>query len=124
LISASSLDNYKSLVKDTYAIFFLGTPHNGADLTAYVEVAQRLVAWAKLKHAASTNLSKELEHYSQTTIEINGQFKDIAKGFQIVSFCEQKETLTPLGWKLVGSRTQKKVNYTNMARLFLWGLQS
>jgi len=69
-------------------------------------VAQRLVAWAKLRNAASTNLSKELEHYSQTTKEINGQFKDIAKGIQIVTFYEQKETLTPLGWKLVGCASQ------------------
>jgi hypothetical protein len=95
LLSALTLDRYKEIVKDTYAIFFLGTPHNGADMTAMAHMAQRLVALVKLRHSASTNLTEELKPYSATTVRINGQFKDTAKGIGIFTFYEQKETRLP-----------------------------
>jgi hypothetical protein len=95
LLSALALDDYREIAEDTYAIFFLGTPHNGADDAAIIHMAQRLVALVKLKHSASTNLTEELKPYSATTGRINRQFKGIAMGIKIFSFFEQKETRLP-----------------------------
>lgn len=94
LINGSMKDDYKPIVASTAAIFFLATPHHGSYLSSWVTIAQNVVSWAMLKQRSS-KLADELTPFSNTLQGITVNFADVAKGFAIRSFQEQKPTRLP-----------------------------
>ena len=77
----------------------MATPHMGADRTGLAVMAQRLVAWLKLRSSSHTALSKELATFSDSIVDINRSFKPAS--IEIVDFFEMKETRLPEGSALV-----------------------
>lgn len=71
----------------------MATPHLGADRTTQLGMAQRLVALMKLSSGSHTKLSKELETFSDSIVDINRSFKPA--DMEIVDFYEMKETRLP-----------------------------
>ncbi len=71
----------------------MATPHMGADRTAQLALAQRFIAWAKFSSGSHTKLSKELETFSDSIVDINRSFKPA--NMEIVDFYEMKETRLP-----------------------------
>lgn len=65
----------------------------GADRTTQLGVAQRLVALMKFSSGGHTKLSKELETFSDSIVDINRSFKPA--DMDIVDFYETKETRLP-----------------------------
>lgn len=82
---------YKQMLHATKVIVFLGTPHQGSDLSgsAWLSTAQRIVSWSKLLHS-SGRLTHELKPFSDTLRDISQDFVDIALNFEMRSFVEQK----------------------------------
>ena len=80
----------------TCGIIFLGTPHEGSPHPSRVEVTQKLYAWATWSPAIATNLTRELETYSNTTIDINRNFmRKISQTIELVGFYETKPMRIP-----------------------------
>lgn len=53
----------------------MATPHMGADRTTQLGMAQRLVAFMKFSSGSHTKLSKELEIFSDSIVDINRSLK-------------------------------------------------
>ena len=78
---------------------FLGTPHNGSDHPEYLAIVQRISAWATWSSAAPTNLTHQLQTYSDGVMAINRSFmRNISKSIELVCFIETVETRLP-SWK-------------------------
>ncbi len=71
----------------------------GAGRTGQLGMAQRLVAWLKLRSSRHVVLSKELATFSETIEDINRSFKPA--DMEVVDFYETKETRLPEGSALV-----------------------
>ena len=84
------------MVAATKSIVFLGTPHSGSFVAgkSMLTSAQKLVAWAMARHDVG-RLVEELQPFSETLRDTSDDFKNIADGFQMVSFVEQKTTRLP-----------------------------
>ena len=94
LITATVRNAYKAIVDSTIAVVFLCTPHHGSQLAGWAGIASSFVAWATLRHQ-TTNLTRELELFSDTLRDITSSFSDIASKFAIRSFRETKPTRLP-----------------------------
>jgi len=86
-------DRYQDILKMASGIIFLGTPHLGSPHPSSLEIAQRLYSWATWSPAVSTNLTKELQTYSDTVVDINRSFmRKISETIELVCFFESVPT--------------------------------
>ena len=81
-----------SVFVSTYAIFFFGTPHNGADMKRMVSVSRGRSLSAKLRHHEDSVLVKAADKDCEALQLITEQFSHLMKQFQIFFLWEQLET--------------------------------
>src|SRR5271156_5227903 len=78
---ANNFKRYESLVENTIAVAFLGTPHRGADLANILRGLLNMTF-------SRTRFVKDLSPTSQSIKEINETFCERISGMKLVSFWE------------------------------------
>ena len=88
----------------TYAILFLGTPHQGSSIANTASSLQRLVKVLTVKMVidTDTHLLSALKQGSETLQDISDQFAPMMKRFRIFFFWEQQKTSLPHTREYVG----------------------
>ncbi|KAF9777329.1 hypothetical protein IL306_004460 [Fusarium sp. DS 682] len=101
LILCHDEDRYKDIQEMTRSVIFMGTPHEGSDEAKHLEVAQKIVSLVRGGQDA-TNLTRELERYSASTMDINKSFmKKASRGLTLLCFFETLPTRLPQGERMV-----------------------
>jgi triacylglycerol esterase/lipase EstA (alpha/beta hydrolase family) len=84
IIIAKQNPAYQSVGSRIHSIFFLGTPHRGANL------AQTLSNIMRISQGGTKNFVTGLETGSETVRVLNDQFRHHYAGIQLHSFTESK----------------------------------
>ena len=74
-------------MESTKAILFFGTPHQGADVAAWMGVLERLTAILGTRLA---EVIKDLQTWSTPLLEFTTGFSELAPKFNIKTFFEQR----------------------------------
>ncbi|KAI9710443.1 MAG: hypothetical protein M1812_007411 [Candelaria pacifica] len=92
--TSKHIKHLHSIYVSTYAILFLGTPHNGSDKVKLAGIGQRMLSALAPKKVWDTNnqLLNALEEGSETLQNITDQFAPLMKQFRIYFFWEQEKT--------------------------------
>ena len=90
--------NFGDIVKSVKGIFFLGTPHDGADGTKYLQSLATTANYLKGPAAWSrgslrTDLMQPMQRNSQELSDLAANFRNLYTGVQIVS-CLEMEPFT------------------------------
>lgn len=80
---------YGSIPKCTKAIIFFGTPHQGTDSAVWATYLGKLGKSIGLR---STQVTEELQRWSDPLVELTTTFSQIAPDFQITTFFEKRLT--------------------------------
>ena len=83
-----------SIFVSTYAILFLGTPHNGSDRVQLASTAQKMLSALTPKKVMDTNsqLLDALKEGSETLQNVTDMFAPLMKQFHIFFYWEQFKT--------------------------------
>ncbi len=97
------LDHQRSIYVSTYAIIFLGTPHNGSNIAAWGGAAQKITNMfiPRMFLTTETVLLKALKKDSEMLQEIQSRFTNISQRFEIHMAHENQRT-DAKGTKYVG----------------------
>lgn len=89
-----SLDSPRSVFVSTYAIFFLGTPHEGSELAAWGSIVQSICAAVvpKVILNSAPQLLNALQAKSETLYVIQRDFATIMGEFKMYCFHETRQT--------------------------------
>jgi hypothetical protein len=92
--TAKNIEHLHSIFVSTYAVLFLGTPHNGSSKAKLAMIGQRMLdALVPSKiWATDDQLLKTLEEGSETLQNITDQFAPLMRYFCIYFFWEQEKT--------------------------------
>lgn len=103
LILCHDDDRYKDIQELTRSIVFMGTPHEGSDQAKNLKIAQKLFSLVGGSQDTTT-ITKELEAYSTTTMDINKSFmRKASQGLILLCFFETQPTRLPQGDRVVSS---------------------
>ncbi|KAH9233426.1 hypothetical protein K456DRAFT_1785964, partial [Colletotrichum gloeosporioides 23] len=93
------LEEQKSVKLSTYAVFFIGTPHQGAE---GVDLAQILTKVLSLFSNTNVTPLKDLKRNSDRLVELQRQYNAISHEFKTVFYYETRQIPIPLiGRRLV-----------------------
>jgi hypothetical protein len=83
-----------SIYVSTFAILFLGTPHDGANKVKLASVARRMISVLTPSKVVDTEgqLLEALEEGSEVLQNITDMFVPLMKNFRIFFFWEQEKT--------------------------------
>ncbi|KAI9791807.1 MAG: hypothetical protein M1833_001331 [Piccolia ochrophora] len=81
---------YEDILHCTRHIFFFGTPHQGANKTAFVNFLNKLVGGLQLDN--STSAVDELSLWSDSLLDTLASFSEIASNLSFTTFWETKPT--------------------------------
>jgi len=81
MITAHNIGMYKSIIKNTIAIAFMGTPHRGADLANLLKGLLSITF-------SETRFIRDLSPASQAIKDINDSFGERSGGLKLASFWE------------------------------------
>jgi hypothetical protein len=83
-----------SIFVSTYAILFLGTPHNGSSKAGLASVGSRMISALTPSKVVDTNsqLADALYEGSEVLQNITDMFAPLMKNFRIYFFWEQEKT--------------------------------
>ncbi|VUC25854.1 unnamed protein product [Clonostachys rosea] len=86
--------HYRSLYVSTYAIIFLGTPHNGSDIAKWGHVVEKAIniAVPQKLFATESRLLKSLKKDNGELQDINRQFSNICGRFKMHMVHENHKT--------------------------------
>jgi len=92
--TSKNIEHLHSIFVSTYAILFLGTPHNGSDKAKLARIGQRMISALAPKKVWDTDsqLLNALQEGSETLQNITDQFAPLMKQFHIYFFWEQEKT--------------------------------
>jgi len=94
----------------TRGVIFMGTPHEGSDQANLLGILQRVISFFKAGQD-TTALTKELETYSTTTMDINKSFmKKPSRSLEIVCFYETRPTRLPQGERMIVHQASAELN--------------
>jgi len=94
--------SYHDIKSSTKAIIFLGTPHTGTDHASVLATTQKFITF--VTRSQPSNITKELETFSDTVIDINESFMgETSKSIELVGFWESVPTKLPSASKLIKS---------------------
>ena len=86
----------------TKAVLFMGTPHMGSEYAGDLSLAQNLASWVKLEQAVATNLTEELELFSNAVQDMNQEFTlDVHRSFKMICFYESRPQRLPNGKRAI-----------------------
>ncbi|RYP55765.1 hypothetical protein DL771_012356 [Monosporascus sp. 5C6A] len=111
-ILGHELPEYASLVSRVYAIFFLGTPHQGAGIA---QLLSRVLALAP----GSRPFVKDLSPQSAMLQSINEAFPRYSQNLQLFSFYETLPMYYGIGKGLIVEKHCAVMNYPNERRTYL-----
>ncbi|KAF9891553.1 hypothetical protein FE257_004020 [Aspergillus nanangensis] len=98
LVTASSVqDHYGAIMKNTFGIIFMGTPHRGSRVASQARHLARIINITSLSKTVRSDLLGVLSMSSKVLQNISQLSVPILKDISIVSFYEQK----PLGPTLI-----------------------
>lgn len=88
------MQHLHSIFVSTYAVLFLGTPHNGSSKASLVSVGRRMIDALVPSKVWDTDgqLLDALQEGSETLQNINDMFTPLMKNFRIYFFWEQEKT--------------------------------
>ncbi|KAH0537361.1 hypothetical protein FGG08_005840 [Glutinoglossum americanum] len=91
---AKNIAHIHSIYVSTYAIIFLGTPHNGSSKANLARIGQRMIKALVPPRVLDTEgqLLDALQEDSETLQNITDQFTPLMKQFHIYFFWEQEKT--------------------------------
>lgn len=96
------IEDLHSIYVSTYAILFLGTPHQGSDKANLAVFAQRIVDLLPSKLVdTDSQLLEALQTGSEVLQEITDTFIPLMKRFRIYFFWEQEKTNLGVKWDYV-----------------------
>lgn len=110
LILCQDEDRFKDIQEMTRSVIFMGTPHEGSDQAKNLKVAQKIVS---LVHAGQDikNVTKELQAYSETTMDINKSFmRKASRNLTLLCFCETVPTRLPYGERMIVHQASAELN--------------
>ena len=127
LITASLRSNqYGSILKSTYGVVFMATPHQGSRSASLARHFSRIVNITTFGTGVRTELLQDLELSSGTLEQLSHLCVSLLEGLAIVSFYEQK----PLGPSMVcASHLECKTMLTKLPHrllshsLLFWGFR-
>ncbi|MCJ1486390.1 hypothetical protein MMC06_006567 [Schaereria dolodes] len=92
--TAKNISHLHSIFVSTYAVLFLGTPHNGSDKVKLAVMGQRMLSTLAPKRLWDTDdqLLGALQVGSETLQNITDQFAPLMKRFRVFFFWEQEKT--------------------------------
>lgn len=92
--TSAHIEHLHSIYVSTYAVLFLGTPHNGSDKAKLAGIGQRMLSALMPKKVWDTDsqLLNALHEGSETLQAITDQFAPLMKQFRIFFFWEQERT--------------------------------
>jgi hypothetical protein len=92
--TSKNIEHLHSIFVSTYAVLFLGTPHNGSGKAKLAMMGQRMLDALVPSKICETEaqLLKTLEEGSETLQNITDQFAPLMKYFCIYFFWEQEKT--------------------------------
>ncbi len=92
--TSAHIEHLHSIYVSTYAVLFLGTPHNGSDKAKLAGIGQRMLSALVPKKVWDTDsqLLNALQEGSETLQAITDQFAPLMKQFRIFFFWEQERT--------------------------------
>jgi hypothetical protein len=92
--TAKNIEHLHSIFVSTYAVMFLGTPHNGSNKANLAMIGQRMVDAIMPSKIWDTDhqLLSALEEGSETLQNITDQFAPLMRYFCIYFFWEQEKT--------------------------------
>ena len=92
--TSSKITHINSIFISTFAIRFLGTPHNGSDKAKLASTAQRMLSSVTPKKVVDSDsqLLGALREGSETLQNITDQFAPLMKHFRIFFFWEGEKT--------------------------------
>lgn len=100
-----------SIFVSSYAVLFLGTPHNGSSKAKLASIGRRMLDVMAPSKVCDTDgqLVDALQEGSETLQNITDQFAPLMKQFRIYFFWEQEKTNIGLKWDYVShtSSTQE-----------------
>jgi WD40 repeat protein len=110
-ILAHEIPEFECLKRRIAAMFFLGTPHQGADIA---QTLQRL-----LSLTGSRPFLNDLLPHSPTIQAINEEFPRVSQELKLFSFFETKAMNYGIGKGLIVERHSAVLNYPNERRTYL-----
>lgn len=92
--TSKDITHYHSIYVSTYAILFLGTPHNGSSKAQLAGIGQKMLNTMVPSKVWDTDgqLVDALKEGSETLQNITDQFAPLTKRFRIYFFWEQEKT--------------------------------
>lgn len=91
--TSKNIEHLHSIFVSTYAILFLGTPHNGSDKAKLARIGQNAQRpRAEKVWDTDSQLLNALQEGSETLQNITDQFAPLMKQFHIYFFWEQEKT--------------------------------
>ena len=97
---------FKDLKRRIQTLFFLGTPHRGADLAKFLNNVLHITYGPNLYVGDLQETSKSLQH-------LNEEFRHCVEGLQLYSFYETREIDVIIGSKLVVPKHSAILDYAN-----------
>ncbi|KAI0100966.1 hypothetical protein GGR51DRAFT_336858 [Nemania sp. FL0031] len=90
VICNAKINDYQDILNETCGIIFLGTPHQGSDISIFAIIAARLTAYL----GSNQMLPLLLQKHKPELSDLNDSFLDVIKGLRarIVCFVETKPT--------------------------------
>lgn len=105
LILCQDEDRFQDIQEMMRSVIFMGTPHEGSDQAKHLEDAQKIVSLFRAGQDI-TSITRELEVYSATTMDINKSFmKKASKDLTLLCFFETLPTRLPQGERMVNPRS-------------------
>lgn len=92
--TSAHIEHLHSIYVSTYAVLFLGTPHNGGDKAKLAGIGQRMLSALMPRKVWDTDsqLLNALHEGSETLQAITDHFAPLMKQFRIFFFWEQERT--------------------------------
>ncbi|MCJ1479379.1 hypothetical protein MMC13_008064 [Lambiella insularis] len=92
--TSKNIAHLHSIFVSTFAVLFLGTPHNGSDKVKLASTAQRIISAVAPKKILDTNsqLLDALREGSETLQNVTDMFAPLMRQFHIFFFWEQEKT--------------------------------
>lgn len=92
--TSKDIAHYHSIYVSTYAILFLGTPHNGSSKAQLAGIGRKMLDTMMPSKVWDTDgqLVDALKEGSETLQNITDQFTPLMKRFRIYFFWEQEKT--------------------------------